>query len=144
MYIVSACLAGLNTRHDGTNSLEERVRHMVEKGQAIPVCPEHLGGLGTPRPPVEFTTGDGSAVLDGKAGAEGRDGQDYSASLVRGARETLRVTKLYGVKGAVLKDGSPSCGVTYVHSGGGKVPGRGVTAELLGRNGIEVKSVDSL
>jgi uncharacterized protein YbbK (DUF523 family) len=144
MYIVSACLAGLNTRYDGTNSLEERVKRLLKEGKAIAVCPEQLGGLGTPRPPVEFATGDGGAVLDGDAGAEGRDGMDYSASLVRGARETLRVALLYGVKGAVLKDGSPSCGVTYVHSGGRKVAGRGVTAELLRRNGIEVKSVDSL
>ena len=169
MYLVSACLAGFNTRYDGTNCLDERVRKLVSSGMALPVCPEQLGGLPTPRPPVEFSSGDGSSVLDGTGGvcmaAEGSglppDPEAFKAALVRGAQETLRMARAYGIKKAILKDGSPSCGTGYVHCrencgghcrvreeagtfGSGKRPGRGVTAELLWREGIEVAGVDSL
>ncbi len=99
----------------------------------------------------------GASVLDGMGGVfcmpPGKAGlqQDPEAlkdALLRGARETLRVALAYGIKKAILKDGSPSCGTGYVHcresAGGRKQPGRGVTAELLWRKGIEVAGVDSL
>ncbi|MDA8387732.1 MAG: DUF523 domain-containing protein [Nitrospiraceae bacterium] len=179
MYLVSACLAGFNTRYDGTHCLEERVRRLVFSGQAVPVCPEQLGGLPTPRPPLEFTAGAGAEALDGKTGvhvvdnqplpsrdnqplpsphpsptgrgrnpvedggAEG-EGVDYTAALLRGARETLRIARLYGIKEAILKDGSPSCGTSHVHTGGHEAKGQGVTAELLAREGFKVRGVDSL
>jgi uncharacterized protein YbbK (DUF523 family) len=62
-YIVSACLAGLKTRYDGTDALCARVRELVEKGEAVPFCPEQAGGLPTPRTPAEITGGDGYVVL---------------------------------------------------------------------------------
>ena len=144
MYLVSACLAGFNTRYDGKNNTDERVRKLVAKGLALPVCPEQLAGLPTPRVPVEFKGGDGADLLDGKRKATGEDGADYSGALKKGASEVFAIAALYGVKEAILKDGSPSCGVTYVYSNGVRVPGRGVTAEALNRNGIKVKNVDSL
>jgi|Deesub1362A_J573_1020465.scaffolds.fasta_scaffold00168_36 uncharacterized protein YbbK (DUF523 family) len=144
MYLVSACLAGFNTRYDGTNSIDERIRRLIFEGRAIPVCPEQLAGLSTPRTPIEFRGGDGKSLLEGKTKAVGADSADYSSVLIRGAEESLRIAKLYGIKEAVLKDGSPSCGVTYVYSEGVRIPGRGVTAEMLRRNGIKVKTVDSL
>lgn len=144
MYLVSACLAGFNTRYDGSNCLDERVRAMVAEGRAVPVCPEQLAGLPTPRKAMEFSAGDGGAVLRGQAGAVSPDGEDFSGFLVKGAMETLRIAGLYGITEAVLKDGSPSCGVVLVHSGGEKVRGRGVTAELLRENRIRVMTVDSI
>ncbi len=145
MYLVSACLAGFNTRYDGTNSLNEKVRAMVLEGIAIPVCPEQLGGLATPRPPVEFAEGDGMGVLDGTGKAVTvESGQDLTASFLRGAWECLRIARLYGAKAAILKEGSPSCGVTRVHSGGGKAGGMGVAAALLAREGIKLISDDSI
>jgi uncharacterized protein YbbK (DUF523 family) len=144
MYIVSACLAGFNTRYDGKDALDERVRELVAGGRALPVCPEQLAGLGTPRAPVELSSGGGIGLLDMKARAVGSDGVDYTGAFIRGAGEVLRLAQLYGIKQAVLKDGSPSCGVTYVYSGGSRCEGRGVCAELLAKNGIKVMTVDSL
>jgi uncharacterized protein YbbK (DUF523 family) len=135
MLLVSACLAGFNTRWDGSNSIDERVTRLIAVGRALPVCPEQLAGLPTPRPAIEFKRG-GEAV--------GKDGADYSEALLKGARETLRVAELYGIKEALLKDGSPSCGVSYVYSGGKRISGKGVTAALLEGKGIRVRTVDSL
>lgn len=140
MYIVSACLAGFNTRHDGTNCLEEGVRKLVLEGKAIPVCPEQLGGLPTPREPVEFRGGAGRDALEGKTKITSLSGEaDFTQALIKGAEETLRIARLYGAKEAILKDGSPSCGTGYVHSEGKRLPGRGVTAELLHKEGIPVR-----
>ncbi|MDA8085774.1 MAG: DUF523 domain-containing protein [Nitrospiraceae bacterium] len=150
MLLVSACLAGFNTRYDGGNSLDERVQKLVLSGGAVPVCPEQLGGLPTPRPAVEFAGGDGADALDGKTKVReaetAGEKADYTEALIRGARETLRIARLYRIEGAILKDGSPSCGVSCVHSGGTgqKRAGRGITAELLSREGFRVMGVDSL
>jgi uncharacterized protein YbbK (DUF523 family) len=142
MYLVSACLAGMRTRYDGKDSMDERIRALVKEGKAIPVCPEQLAGMTTPRSPIEFT-GEVSH-LDGRVRVVDEDGADCSSALVKGAEEVIRIATMYGVREAILKDGSPSCGVTYVYSDGKKVEGMGVSAELLARNGIRVKSVDDL
>lgn len=145
MYLVSACLAGFNTRYDGGNALDERIRSLVAEGRAVPVCPEQLAGLPTPRPTVEFRGGgSGAGLLDGNVRLEGADGEDYTDSFLRGAEEVLRIARMLGIKEAVLKDSSPSCGVTYVYADGSRAEGRGVCAELLERNNIRVRIVDSL
>lgn len=144
MILVSACLAGFNTRYNGSNSLKEKVLKLVKEGKAIPVCPEQQGGLPIPRPAVEFTEGDGKDALEGKARTVSAGGEDFTPALLKGARETLRIAELYKAKEAILKDGSPSCGCTYVHSGGKKIPGRGITAELLSSKGLKILSDDTL
>jgi uncharacterized protein YbbK (DUF523 family) len=145
MYLVSACLAGFRTRYDGEAALDERVKALVASGKALVVCPEQLAGLPTPRPPVEFASGDGGgSLLDGEGRILDPVGADISGVFVRGAREALRIARLYGITKAILKDGSPSCGVTYVYSGGSRRAGRGVCAELFERNNIRVMTVDSL
>lgn len=144
MYLVSACLAGFRTRYDGEDAFDERVKALLASGKAVAVCPEQLAGLPTPRPPVEFATGDGESLLDGAGRILDAVGADISDTFVRGAMEALRIALLYGITRAILKDGSPSCGVTYVYSGGSRRAGRGVCAELLERNNIGVMTVDSL
>lgn len=149
MYLISACLAGLRTRYDGTSAVitpetGEKIRSLLMAGLAIPVCPEQLGGLPTPRPQVDFRGGDGGQLLEGKAKAVTSDGVDFSDALIKGAGEVLRLAETSGIKSAILKDGSPSCGVNYVYINGVKTPGKGVTAKLLTGNGIEVITVDSL
>jgi len=142
MVLVSACLAGFRTRYDGTDALNEEIKDLVLAGGAIPVCPEQEGGLATPRPPVEFERGDGKDALRGltRAIAVGT-GEDFSKALIKGAAEALRIARLYGITEAILKDGSPSCGTTYVHSGEKKIPGMGITAALLSENGIKAVSI---
>ncbi len=144
-FIVSACLAGVNCRHDGGNKLTPAIAQLVAEGRAIPVCPEQLGGLPTPRDEANLTGGDGNAVLDGTAQLVTEDGKDVTPNFVRGAQETLNVARLCGATCAILKERSPSCGCRNVWRMGddGKphvVPGQGVTAALLRREGIKVIS----
>jgi len=113
------------------------------KGEVIPVCPEQLGGLQTPRPPAEIRGGDGGAVLDGKARLITPHGEDVGEAFIRGAKEALNLARLVGVERAILKEKSPSCGPYFIYDGtfcGRIVAGRGVTAELFNREGISVTS----
>ncbi len=141
MILVSACLAGVNCKYNGGNNNSEKIAAMVAAGEALPVCPEQLGGCATPRPAGEISGGTGADVLDGKCSAVRKNGEDVTAYLVKGAEETLKIAKLSGATKAVLKARSPSCGCGAVYDGtfsGKLVKGNGVTAELLVRNGIEV------
>jgi len=141
LLLISACLVGLNSRYDGTSKCYEQARQLVLEGKAIPVCPEQLGGLPTPRPPAEIQRLDGDAVLRGMAKVLTKAGHDVTDSFVRGALETLKLARLAGVTQAILKDGSPSCGSRLIYDGtfsGTKKPGKGVTAALLASSGILV------
>ena len=140
MIIVSACLIGLRTRYKGDHNLVTAVRELVERGEAIPVCPEQLGGLPTPRPPAWFVGGDGEAVLAGTARVVTESGDDVTARYVRGAEEVLVLARAVGATRAILKDRSPSCGCRNVTLDGELRPGMGVAAALLARNGISIES----
>lgn len=144
--LVSACLLGLNTRYDGTARQNQRVLTFLrDKGfLPIPVCPEQLAGLPTPRPPVRFTRGGGDAVLDGEGEVATEDGRTLNAAFLNGAAATLQIARLTGCGDALLKERSPSCGVHQVVLGEGTVAGRGVTAALLARNGLRLRSEEDL
>ena len=129
--LVSACLLGVGCRYDGKSVPSAAVLALMRKHTLIPVCPEILGGLPTPRVPAERQ---GAKVVN-------RAGEDVTAAYRRGAEETLRLARLYGAQVAVLKTKSPSCGKRLIYDGGfcGRlVPGTGVTAELLAAAGIAV------
>jgi hydroxyethylthiazole kinase-like uncharacterized protein yjeF len=146
--LVSACLLGINCRHDGQNKLNEKVMWLAAKEMLIPVCPEQLGGLGTPREPMGIIGGGGSEVLDGQARVMNRSGKDVTENLVRGAEEVLKIAKSLGVKEAILKARSPSCGCGKIHEwvspSNMLIQGDGVTAALLKRNDIRVITEDEL
>ena len=142
MIIVSACLAGFNCRWDGANCSNLAVETLVRTGDAIPACPEQLGGLSTPRSPAEIESGDGSSVLKGESRVLNRDGEDVTGQFVKGAKEFLRIAQEYGVKEAILKQGSPSCGFGRIVRKGKEVEGSGVTARILEENGIKVVAID--
>jgi len=144
MIIVSACLLGINCKYDGRNNYNKDVIDKVSEQGAIPVCPEQLGGCPTPRIPCEIVGGTGKDVLDGKAKVITADGRDVTDNLIKGANEVLRIAKMAGVSKAILKSKSPSCGCNKIYDGsfsGKLIDGRGVTAELLKRNGIEVMEI---
>ncbi len=131
--LVSACLLGENCKYSGGNNYTPDVEALKEKFDVIPVCPEQMGGLPTPRIPAERV---GEKVLT-------REGTDVTAEYRRGAEETLAIAKANGVKFAVLQERSPSCGSECVYDGtfsGKLIPGQGVTAQLLEENGIKVYS----
>jgi uncharacterized protein YbbK (DUF523 family) len=138
MYLVSACLLGLKTRFDGSRLAPPGLT-TVPLEELIPVCPEQLGGLSTPRLPAEIQGGQGEDVLKGAARVWNAAGEDVTEPFLQGAREVLYLARLYRVKGAFLKDGSPSCGSCYTYDGtfsGKRCPGTGVTAALLREKGV--------
>ncbi|TAN61614.1 DUF523 domain-containing protein [bacterium] len=137
--IVSACLVGLKTRHDGKEIQNSEVLELLKGMAFIPVCPEQLGGLPTPRPAAEISGGRARDVLEGKAKVIDENGFDVTDGFLRGAREVLKLAKLTGATTAILKEKSPSCGVAFIYRNGAIVNGAGVLAELLQKEGIEVK-----
>jgi len=137
MIIVSACLAGFRCRYDGKTVSDADVVALVKSGKAIPVCPEMLGGLPCPRIPAERTADDTHVLT--------REGVDVTEAYRLGAKETLRLARLYGCEKAILKARSPSCGYGQIYDGtfsGTLKDGVGVTAQLLAENGIAVEVKD--
>lgn len=127
--LVSACLTGLPTRYDGNIVAHPGCLEELENCFYIPVCPEQLGGLPTPRCPADIIGGDGNDVLDGQARVICRDGQEVTEPFIRGAEIVVAIAKRQRVDRIFLKSGSPSCGVAKL----------GVTAALLQRDGFEVR-----
>ena len=146
MYLISACLCGVNCKYNGLNNYNEICEKLLASGKAILVCPEQLGGLPTPRIPSEII-GNSLDILDGKGEVVNKEGSDVTAQFIKGAKETLDIAKKLNIKTAILKDGSPSCGVNYIYDGnfsGTKIKGMGVTAQLLKESLIDVISDDEL
>lgn len=138
--IVSACLLGINCKYSGSNNLNEKVKELCSKMNVIPICPEQLGGMATPRKPAEIKAGSGKEVLDGKARVFDKDGIDVTEYYISGAKEALKIVKMFNAKKAILRANSPSCGCGTIYDGtftGKKINGNGVTAELFKKNGIE-------
>lgn len=139
--LVSSCLLGEPVRYHGGDALcaSRVLDRWRAEGRVVPFCPETAAGLPVPRAAAEIAGGDGVSVLKGEAFVGDSTGTDVTAAFVRGARSTLEAAVANGVRLAVLKDGSPSCGTTYVYDGsfrGQRGPGRGVTAALLLDAGI--------
>ena len=135
--LVSACLLGVECRYKGDSCRCDAVRALAERNVLIPVCPEQLGGLATPRPPAERQ---GGKVI-------ANTGLDVTAQYKKGAEAALAIAKLNGADFAILKANSPSCGKGVIYDGtfsGGKCEGNGVTTELLTANGIPVYSEEEL
>lgn len=147
MIIVSACLLGINCKYDGRSNFDHRISLLVEKEKLVSLCPEQLGCLTTPRPKAEIKNGDGFAVLEGKARVISEHKEDVTSFFIKGANETLKVAKLLRARCAILKDGSPSCGVNFIYDGNfQKQPkeGKGVTAALLAKNSIKIWAEDKI
>lgn len=136
MYIVSACLAGIKCKYNGKDNKNEAIAKLVEEGKAIPVCPEVLGGLPTPRVPCEIIKDD-----KGNIKVMDKEGVDRTAEFLEGAKKALAIGKVVGAEVAILKANSPSCGCGFIYDGtfsGKLIEGNGVTTDLLAKNGIKV------
>ncbi len=135
--LISECLLGVDCRYDGrTNACPDLWQKLREHGHTIvPVCPEQLGGLSTPRPPVEWQGGRAMNI----------EGKDCTEAFLRGAEQALKVSELYGCELAILKAHSPSCGTYQIYDGTFSdtlTEGNGATAELLLQKGIKVIDED--
>lgn len=129
--LISACLMGVACRYDGRSKALGELAHLMERYTLIPVCPEQLGGLPTPRPPAEIAAGR----------VRTQDGADVTVQYDRGAEEVLRLAQCFGCKKALLKERSPSCGSGEIYDGSFSrklISGRGRTAALLEEHGVTV------
>ncbi len=137
MKICSACLLGIKCRYDGKEETNRKIVNLSRKEILIPVCPEQLGGLSTPREPAEQK---GEKVVT-------KSGKDVSENFKRGAKQVLKIAGRYGIKVAILKQRSPSCGCGQIYDGtfsGKIIEGDGVTASLLKKRGIKVMTEEDL
>lgn len=147
MILVSACLAGINSNHKGKNSFNKRVVELITRGKAIPICPEQLGGLTTPRDGARILNGSGDDVLDGRSKVITDKGEDVTGQYIKGANLTLAIAKQFNASIIISKQGSPSCGNGNVQGGlesRNTVKGVGVTVTLLKRNGTKIFTEDDL
>ncbi len=137
--IVSACLLGVPCRYNGRHAFSSRVLNYVRNYPFVPVCPEVLAGFGVPRHQAWFVGGDGEAVIKGNARVV-TEHDDVTAHFIMGARAALDLIRGVEVTGAVLKEGSPSCGVERVNIEGNAHAGKGVFTVVLEKVGIRVIS----
>ncbi len=137
MIIVSACLAGLHCRYDGGEQSNEEVIRLVVERKAIPVCPEQLGGLSTPRLPCE--------IINRRVVRQ--DSVDVTAEFECGARDALSLVRLANAREAILKARSPSCGAGLIYDGTFShtvTRGDGIFAALCRAEGISLKTEEDL
>lgn len=137
MKLCSACLLGINCRYNGKNHLDKKVIALSKKEILIPVCPEQLGGLPTPR---ESSERQGKEVMT-------RSGRNVTKTFKRGSEAALELAKMFGIKQAILKQYSPACGCGQIYDGTFSdkvIKGDGITAALLKRNKIKVISEQDL
>lgn len=144
--LVSACLLGLATRYDGQSKANSRVFDYLRARNLlpIPICPEQLGGLATPRSPARFHSGDGEGLWMEQGELVNQEGESMNTAFIRGAEETLRIARLTGCRTAILKERSPSCGIHQIHRREGLTAGSGVAAALLRQAGLSLISDDDL
>ncbi len=128
--LVSSCLIGLCTRYDGCVRPSKRCLAQLKGTIWIPVCPEQLGGLSTPRPPADIVGGTAREVLSGNARVITREGDDVTAQFILGAQQVLTIAETQQVKAVFLKANSPSCGLSDP---------QGVTAALLEASGFQLQ-----
>ncbi len=174
MILVSMCLAGINCNYKGESKPNEKVKELIRRGLALPMCPEQLGGLPTPRSGSRIISGKGEEVIEGRSRVITDNSKDVTSNYLRGAELVLHLCRQFSINIAVLKQGSPSCGKGKTQGGrnqkfsiniavlkqgspscgkgktqGGRnqrmlVGGNGVTTALLEKNGIKVYSEEDL
>ncbi|WGY70901.1 DUF523 domain-containing protein [Burkholderia cepacia] len=142
--LVSMCVVGHPVRYNGSakTAAHDALERWQREGRLVPVCPELAGGFSVPRPPAEITGGEsGQQVLSGAARIVDVNGTDVTAPFVSGAHTALALAQAHDCRFAILADGSPSCGSTFIYDGSfanRRHVGAGVTAALLREHGIEV------
>lgn len=135
--LISACLVGDNVKYDGKNNLSDKIERLLEKYELVPFCPEVEGGLPIPRKPSE-------RVRDR---VKMEDGRDVTRQFENGAEKALNICMYLGIKIAILKENSPSCGSHTIYDGSFShklIKGEGVTTELLKKKGITVLNEDEI
>ena len=128
--LISACLLGVDCKYNGSNNkLDDKIIHSLkEKYNLIPVCPEIMGGMPTPRNPVEIS-------------------EEFTKEFEKGSEEVVKLAKLYDATIAILKENSPSCGSNYIYDGTfnhQKIKGMGIAAHKLSKENIKLFSEENV
>lgn len=139
--LVSACLLGKKCRYDGSSNPSDQLSVLIGDREVVAVCPEEMGGLGTPRL-AACLDGKASDIIAGRGQVVDCSGGDVTDAFLEGAKKTAAIAETHRVTLAILKERSPSCGVCQVYEQGILVEGRGVTTEMLVRRGIPVLALD--
>ena len=135
--LISACLVGDKTRYDEKSNYDPLVKSLMERYELVPFCPEVEGGLPTPREPSEIV----------KDKVFMKDGRNVTRNFMKGAELAWNICNYLGIDIAILKDGSPSCGVHEVYNGkfeNKKIKGKGITTAYLMSKGVRVISESEL
>ena len=135
--LISACLLGYKTRYDGLSKPSKKIKEIFENDILIPICPEQMGGLSTPRPKAEIK---GDKVIN-------IDGKDVTSNYIKGAKMALEIAKLNDVDFCILKSKSPSCGKGLVYDGSfsnNLISGDGICTKLLKENGFKIYSEEEI
>jgi len=144
--LVSSCLLGLPTRYDGSDNFSQAVADYLKDQNLIPipVCPEQLAGLSTPREKCWFKEGDGQKVLQGSGIIHNESGEDVTLAFHQAAVDSCKIAELTDCRVAILKQRSPSCGSRKIHRNAQLVDGMGVTAAALKNAGLQILAEDDL
>ena len=151
--LISACLLGEPVRYDGRDNAskispwQKQIEEWAENDWLVPVCPEILGGLPTPRPPAEIQTSDGYQVIARQASVLTNTARDVTHAFLAGAERTLEIAQQHRVNVALLAARSPSCGSQGIYDGSFSKtlrPGAGVTVALLEQHGIPCYSPEEI
>ena len=147
MRLISACLIGMRCTWSGNDNKNDRAIELSKVETLIPVCPEQLGGLATPRAPQEIQGGTGEDVLDNACRVLNKNGEDVTTEFITGAEETLEIVRQLNIKEFIARSRSPSCGCGRVYDGTFRdrlIDGDGVTTALLRRSGIRITPEEDL
>ena len=148
MKLISACLLGIKCAWDSQDNYKsDKAIDYLNSETLMPVCPEQLGGLKTPRAPQEIQGGTGEDVLNRKCKVININGEDVTQEFINGAEETLKIVRLFHIEEFIGKSKSPSCGCGQIYDGTFSrklIDGDGVTTALLKRDGISVITEEDL
>ena len=141
--LVSACLLGIPCRYNCRTKSRPDILDDLDI-IPVPICPEQLGGLPTPRPPAYFIGGDGQDVLEGGATLMNREDIDVTHHFIHGAENVCKIAQLLKIKWAILKEKSPSCATHLVWTKDSLLSGVGVTAAMLKQMGVSIMNEDGM
>lgn len=143
---ISACLGGIACRYDGGSNEIPELKKLVDRNQAIMLCPEVLGGLPTPRHPAEIQGGDGFDVCEGRARVLDKEGNDLTEAFKQGGIKAFEEMQKLKISGLILKERSPSCGSGLIYDGsfsGTRIKGMGVATAYFIQQGLPVYSEEN-
>lgn len=133
---VSACLLGINCKYNGGHNLNFKVIKYISGKELILICPETMGGLGTPRIPSEINKF--GRIIN-------QNNEDLTHCFELGKELSLKKLEDNDCHQVILKDASPSCGYKTIYDGSftkNLISGQGITTKYLLKHSIKVIDLD--